>query len=120
VFSVGESIVTNVSLFKWDVEGVYRSNAGGSGFSYKGETLDNCDVHQIVLNGDLRTWTLDGSMWLYCNSSSNAEGNAQPLELAGVTNFMMSALPARRTNFQSMTRSAAQDSLAMALTVERL
>ncbi|KAJ2922561.1 hypothetical protein H1R20_g14534, partial [Candolleomyces eurysporus] len=117
VFNVGESLVTNVSLFEWKVEGVYRPNAGGSGFSYRGETLDNCDIQQVALNGDIRTWTLDGSMWLYCNSSSS-EGNGQSLELAGVASFGVSALPARQTNFQRMTRSPAQDSLA--ITIERL
>ena len=117
VFNVGESLVTNVSLFEWKVEAVYRPNAGASGFSYSGETLDNCDVQQAALNIDIRTWTLDGNMWLYCNRSSD-EGNRQPLELAGVASFGVSALPGRRTNFQRMTTSRAQDSLA--LTVEKL
>ena len=60
VFNVGESMVTNSSLFEWKVQAVYQPNAAESGFSYRGETLDHCDITQVALNGDIRTWTVEG------------------------------------------------------------
>ena len=48
VFNAGDTIVTNRSLFDWDVQAVYQPNAAESGFSYSGETLDHCDVTQSI------------------------------------------------------------------------
>jgi hypothetical protein len=38
VFNVGESMVTNSSLFEWKVQAVYQPNAAESGFSYRGDS----------------------------------------------------------------------------------
>jgi hypothetical protein len=84
--------------------------------SRTGETLDHCDVTQVALNGDLRTWTIEGDMYFYCNVQSEGEGNG--LAMAGVASFGVSALPARQSNFLRLTKSASQDGVAN--TVERL
>jgi hypothetical protein len=112
LFNVGESMVTNSSLFEWKVESVYKANAGGSGFSYTGETLDNCDVTQIEFFGDLRTWSIEGTVYMFCAppTQENASENPEGWELAGAAKFGVSGLPAKQTNFQRMAKSAEPNS----------
>ncbi|KAF6758563.1 hypothetical protein DFP72DRAFT_807743 [Ephemerocybe angulata] len=103
VFDVGDSLITNSSLFDWKVDAVFKANAGETGFSYKGGTLENCDVVQVTLFGDLDTWTVEGEILMMCKSPNNAKSqkNSDLVELAGVAKFGVSALAAKQTNFQS-------------------
>jgi hypothetical protein len=114
LFNVGESMVTNSSLFEWKVDSVNKANAGGSGFSYTGETLDNCDVTQIDFFGDLRTWTIEGTVHMFCAppTQENAPKTPQGWELAGAAKFGISGLPAKQSNFRRMAKSADPTSTA--------
>ncbi|KAF6759946.1 hypothetical protein DFP72DRAFT_1004757 [Ephemerocybe angulata] len=82
VFDVGDSLITNSSLFDWSVNAVVKANAGESGFSYKGETLDNCDVIEINLFGDLNTWTVEGQVFMYCEPLAGTDGGTGGLNAA--------------------------------------
>ena len=92
-------MVTNSSIFNWKVGSVFKANAGGSGFSYKGETLDNCDILRIDLLGDLRTWSLDANVYMHCVAPGmeNVPKRREDWELVGVSTFSISALAARQT-----------------------
>ncbi|KAF6757304.1 hypothetical protein DFP72DRAFT_1113259 [Ephemerocybe angulata] len=106
LFNVGDSLITNSSLFDWSVDAIFKANAGDAGYSYKGNTLDNCDVTQVSVFGDLKTWTVEGEIFIYCNSTAADTGDS--VELAGVAKFGVSALAARMTNFQRLAKNAAQ------------
>ncbi|KAF6758566.1 hypothetical protein DFP72DRAFT_844947 [Ephemerocybe angulata] len=109
VFDVRDSLVTNSSLFDWKVDAVLKANAGESGFSYKGDTLDNCDVNQITLLVDLTAWSIEGEMVMNCGSLNDGGGTEDLVELAGVARFGVSVLSVKQTNFQRMAKSGAQD-----------
>ncbi|KAF5342438.1 hypothetical protein D9611_001508 [Ephemerocybe angulata] len=108
LFNVGDSLITNSSLFDWSVDAIFRANAGDAGYSYKGDTMDNCDVIQVSVFGDLKTWTVEGEIFIYCNSTNVDTGDS--IELAAVAKFGVSALAARMTNFQRLAKNAAQGS----------
>ncbi|KAF5311430.1 hypothetical protein D9611_011619 [Ephemerocybe angulata] len=116
VFDVGDSLITNSSLFDWKVDAVFKANAGETGFSYKGGTLENCDVVQVTLFGDLNTWTVEGEILMMCKSPDSAKNqNFDLVELAGVAKFGVSALPAKQTNFQRLAKNAKQGSIMYTL-----
>ncbi|KAF6758270.1 hypothetical protein DFP72DRAFT_845207 [Ephemerocybe angulata] len=82
---------------------------GESGFSYKGDTLDNCDVNQITLLVDLTAWSIEGEVVMNCRSLNDGGGTEDLVELAGVARFGVSVLSVKQTNFQRMAKSGAQD-----------
>ncbi|KAF5342114.1 hypothetical protein D9611_001482 [Ephemerocybe angulata] len=116
VFDVGDSLITNSSLFDWSVNAVVKANAGESGFSYKGETLDNCDVIEINLFGDLNTWTVEGQVFMYCEPLAGTDGGTGGLVvLGGMAKFGVSALAAKQTDFQRLAKNAAHRSIMFTL-----
>lgn len=86
VFNVGESIVTNASIFEWKIAAITRPNAGKSSVAYDGATLDNCDIVQLSSYGDLRTWTLGTTVYVACRGSDG-------LEVVASTTLTLSSLP---------------------------
>ncbi|TEB34781.1 hypothetical protein FA13DRAFT_1729438 [Coprinellus micaceus] len=109
VFNVGDSLVTNASIFEWRLDRVGHPNAADSGFSYKGENLDNCDVVQVAIYGDIRTWSIETNLYIYCSPPGERFGEGD-WDIVGLANFGLSGLPARHTNFQRLAKSARQNS----------
>ncbi|KAF5342325.1 hypothetical protein D9611_001496 [Ephemerocybe angulata] len=89
VFNVGDTLVTNASVFEWKILAITRPNAGKSGVAYSGTTLDSCDVAQMSFYGDLRTWSLEIVAYSACRGSDD-------LEVIAYTSFSLSPLPGRR------------------------
>ncbi|KAF6759960.1 hypothetical protein DFP72DRAFT_1063691 [Ephemerocybe angulata] len=89
VFNVGDTLVTNASIFEWKILAITRPNAGKSGVAYSGTTLDSCDVAQMSFYGDLRTWSLEIVAYSACRGSDD-------LEVIAYTSFSLSPLPGRR------------------------
>jgi hypothetical protein len=86
---VGESLVTNASIFEWKIIAMTRPNAGRSGAAYTGTVVDNCDVVQMNFYGDIRTWSIEIGAYTACRGQDN-------LEVVAFTSMSFSPLPARR------------------------
>lgn len=54
IFSVGDSLLTNYSIFPWTVQaiGAPDTNTFTSSLAYRGMSLENCDVTQMALTAD--------------------------------------------------------------------
>ena len=102
VFNVGESIVTNASLFEWKIVAITRPNAGKSSVAYDGAALDNCDIVQLSSYGDLRTWTLGTTVYVACRGSDG-------LEVVASTTLTFSSLPGYRSPLLRETQSGEND-----------
>lgn len=89
VFNVGESLVTNASIFEWKIIAITRPNAGKSGVAYDGSILNNCDIVQMNFYGDIRTWSIEITAYSACRGQDN-------LEVVASTSMSFSPLPARR------------------------
>lgn len=66
VFNAGDPFTTNYTFFAWSVESITRADAGSSGVSYKGDTLNDCDVSSIYVDGDLRAWSVAFTVVVQC------------------------------------------------------
>ncbi|KAJ7848641.1 hypothetical protein B0H14DRAFT_2767623 [Mycena olivaceomarginata] len=70
VFNLGDTFVTNYTLFQWNIASTLRANAGDSGISYTGWTLEHCDVSSIYMHGDASTYTIDYTVILECRTDA--------------------------------------------------
>lgn len=89
LFNIGDSFVTNYSIFQWVIEAIDTPNAGDSGIDYKGTDLKDCDVASVFLHGDIRTWSVDYTALIACNHTG-------VLEITAKASFSQSSLPGRR------------------------
>jgi hypothetical protein len=46
-------------MFEYSISAIDTANAGDSGFSYRGWTLDNCDITSLFVNADSNTFIID-------------------------------------------------------------
>ena len=99
VFNVGDPFTTNYTFFEWTIESIIQANAGISGISYEGETLNGCDVSSIYADGDLRTWSVAFTVVVECQHGNLYKINAQ-------TSFTISWLPGRNSPLLGMVKSA--------------
>lgn len=72
-FNVGESFVTNTSLFKWEIQTIKQPTTGDAGIAYNGAVLDICDVDKMSYYHDVRIWTAGITAHIACRSRSGAE-----------------------------------------------
>ena len=86
VFNAGDPFRTNYTLFEWTFQSIVRANAGNSGISYKGETLNGCDVSSIYMDGDLRTWSVAITVVVQCQHQNLYTISAK-------TSFISAVLP---------------------------
>jgi hypothetical protein len=98
VFNVGDSFTTNYTLFQWSIESVNKANAGNSGVSYQGSSLEGCDIISIYLNGDMHLLTIDVTVVVACRVTGEFEVNAK-------TMFSMSSLPGKHSPLLGVLRS---------------
>ncbi|KAJ7811071.1 hypothetical protein B0H14DRAFT_3479998 [Mycena olivaceomarginata] len=47
LLGLGDTITTNYTMFEYSISAIDTANAGDSGFSYRGWTLDNCDITSL-------------------------------------------------------------------------
>ncbi|KAJ3503340.1 hypothetical protein NMY22_g18279 [Coprinellus aureogranulatus] len=89
VFNVGDSLVTNASLFEWKIQAITRPTAGRAGIAYNGATFEICDVDRMSFYGDVRTWTIGITTYVWCLGRSG-------VEVVASTTMTLSALPGMR------------------------
>ena len=94
VFNAGDPLTTNYTFFEWTIESITRANAGNSGLSYKGDTLNDCDVSSIYVDGDLRTWSVAFTVVVQC------------YKISAQTSFTISFLPGRNSPLLGTVKSA--------------
>lgn len=110
VFNIGDDFLTNYAIFEWTMESITTPNAGDSGIAYKGVSLKDCDVASVFINGDMRTWTVDFTVVISCQTKDEFEVTAR-------TSFTQTFLPGlRRAALIGSTRSGGnQDPRSAAL-----
>ena len=99
VFNVGDPFTTNYTFFEWTIESITRANAGNSGISYKGATLNDCDVSSIYVDGDLRTWSVAFTVVVQCQHENLYKIGAK-------TSFTIAVLPGRHSPLLGMVKLA--------------
>jgi hypothetical protein len=70
LLSLGDTITTNSSLFQYTIASIDTANAGDSGFSYEGWTLENCDITSLFVNADANTFIIDFTALVSCQASA--------------------------------------------------
>ncbi|KAK7055397.1 hypothetical protein R3P38DRAFT_1355361 [Favolaschia claudopus] len=91
-FNLGDTFTTNNTLFKYNIDSIVNANAGDSGITYKGETLDHCDVTSIYLNADALQHTIDYTAVIECRTdeySFSARTDFSLSTLAGKYNRLL-------------------------------
>ncbi|KAF8879948.1 hypothetical protein BD779DRAFT_1113826 [Infundibulicybe gibba] len=94
VYNAGDKFTTNYTSFRYEIETVDTATAG-TGTTYNGATLEDCDITRLHLNGDIRTWTTDITAVVTCKAKNGFEITAR-------TDFTMSRLPGRRASALSI------------------
>ncbi|KIK10074.1 hypothetical protein K443DRAFT_138215 [Laccaria amethystina LaAM-08-1] len=95
VFNAGDPFTTNYTFFEWTIESITGVNAGNSGISYEGDTLDDCDISTIYVNADLRTWSVAFTVVMQCQH-----------EISAKTSFIISELPGMQLPLLGMVKLA--------------
>ncbi|KAJ7785169.1 hypothetical protein DFH07DRAFT_873058 [Mycena maculata] len=83
LLGLGDTITTNNTLFQYTIAAIDIPNAGDSGFSYQGWTLDNCDITSLYVNGNAQTFVIDFTAVVFCK--------ADALEIAQGNNYQVTA-----------------------------
>jgi len=92
VLMLGDSFVTNSSMFLWDLELVAKANDSSSSLVYKGSTLQGCDVIALYLNGNMNPPTLDVVAVISCKDLDG-------FDVIAKTAFPVSVMPGTYTRF---------------------
>jgi hypothetical protein len=102
VFNLGDAFTTNYRLFEWKIESIRKANAGDSGVSYTGSTLEDCDVSALYVTGDIVTFTVDYTVIVTCKSKLGFELDAR-------TDFSISNMPGKYSPLLGVMRASAID-----------
>ncbi|KAJ7088558.1 hypothetical protein C8R43DRAFT_964947 [Mycena crocata] len=97
VFNLGDAFTTNYTLFQYTIASVVRANAGDSGISYKGNTLENCDVTSLYVHGDVNAYTIEYTAIITCRTND--------FEITARTDFSVSSLAGKYTQLLGVERS---------------
>ncbi|KAJ6526186.1 hypothetical protein DFH09DRAFT_1188077 [Mycena vulgaris] len=71
LLSLGDTLSTNYTLFEYTIASIDTPNAGDSGFSYEGWTLDNCDITSLFVNGNADTFIIDTTALVSCRADAS-------------------------------------------------
>ncbi|KAJ7654559.1 hypothetical protein DFH06DRAFT_1092796 [Mycena polygramma] len=99
LLGLGDTIITNNTLFQYTVASIDKPNAGKSGLAYKGWTLDNCDITSLYVNGNADTFVIDFTALISCR--------ADGLQIAQGNNYQITA----RTDWSESTLDGKYGSL---------
>ncbi|KAJ7079266.1 hypothetical protein B0H15DRAFT_954121 [Mycena belliarum] len=77
LLSLGDTVTTNYTLFQYTLASIEKPNAGDSSLSYKGWTLENCDITSLYVTGNADTFIIDSTVTVSCRAGSTqiAQGN---------------------------------------------
>ncbi|KAJ3521302.1 hypothetical protein NMY22_g12371 [Coprinellus aureogranulatus] len=104
ILNVGDSFLTNASIYEWKIMAIAHPSTKKSGLAYYGTTLDNCDIDQMNLYGELHT----PSMELTANASCKChDGATVVLE----TSLTFSTHPGRHGRYRYSAQHTSADPL---------
>jgi hypothetical protein len=78
-FAVGDTFATTVGLFTWVIQGLAESP-----ISYKGSSLDLCDVGTMTMALDSRSWTASVTVTIGC------KGQLHVIATTGISSSLVS------------------------------
>ncbi|KAF8192657.1 hypothetical protein K438DRAFT_2017864 [Mycena galopus ATCC 62051] len=79
---LGDTVTTNYTLFQYTVALIDQPNAGDAGLSYRGWTLENCDITTLFFNADGWTFSIDHTALVVCQApDAQAAGNGSEITL---------------------------------------
>ncbi|KAJ7032539.1 hypothetical protein C8F04DRAFT_654418 [Mycena alexandri] len=94
LLGLGDTITTNNSLFQYTIASIDVPNAGDSGFSYQGWTLDNCDVTSLYINSDELTF-MDFTALVSCRADAAQIARGNNFEITARADWSESELPGK-------------------------
>ncbi|KAJ7880008.1 hypothetical protein B0H14DRAFT_3434745 [Mycena olivaceomarginata] len=92
VLALGETFNTNYTLFQYSIASIDVPNTGDSGLSYKGWTLDNCDITSLYVNADDRTVNMDLTAIVTCRADGTQVLQGNNYEITARTDWSESTL----------------------------
>ncbi|KAJ7663442.1 hypothetical protein B0H17DRAFT_1019889 [Mycena rosella] len=92
LLSLGDTVSTNYTLFQYTIASIDTPNAGDSGFSYKGWTLDNCDITSLYVNGNANTFIIDLTVLVSCRADESQVVQGNDYEVTLRTDWPQSTL----------------------------
>ncbi|KAJ7178907.1 hypothetical protein C8R46DRAFT_1323105 [Mycena filopes] len=98
VFNLGDTFTTNYTLFQYSIASVVKANAGDSGISYRGSTLEDCDVSSLFVHGDVSTYTIDYTALVTCRTDT--------FEITARNDFSISSLAGKFSPLLGVQRSS--------------
>ncbi|KAF7350314.1 hypothetical protein MVEN_01335700 [Mycena venus] len=97
VFNLGDTFTTNYTLFQYNIASVVGANAGDSGISYTGWTLEDCDITSLYIHGDANAYTIDYTAVVECRNDAYS--------FSARTDFSLSSLVGKYSQFLGVKRS---------------
>jgi len=92
LLGLGDTFTTNYALFQYTMASVDIPNAGISGLSYKGWTLDNCDITSLYVNADAHTFVMDFTAIVSCRADGTQILQGTNYEITARTDWSQSTL----------------------------
>ncbi|KAJ7851481.1 hypothetical protein B0H13DRAFT_2254977 [Mycena leptocephala] len=117
VFNLGDTFTTNYTLFQYNIASVVSANAGDSGISYKGWTLEDCDMTSLFIHGDANAYTIEYTAIVECRNddySFSARTDFSLSSLAGKYNQLL-GVKRLRQNQQQGVLNKTRDSRGLVL-----
>ncbi|KAJ7932088.1 hypothetical protein B0H13DRAFT_2651073 [Mycena leptocephala] len=111
VFNLGDTFTTNYTLFQYNIASVVSANAGDSGISYKGWTLEDCDMTSLFIHGDANAYTIEYTAIVECRNddySFSARTDFSLSSLAGKYNQLLGVKRLRQNQQQGSTDAASR------------
>ncbi|KAJ7431058.1 hypothetical protein B0H11DRAFT_2132556 [Mycena galericulata] len=93
LLGLGDTVTTNNTLFQYTIASIDTANAGDSGVSYKGWTLDNCDITAIYVNGNVATFMVDFTAVVSCAADAVQVAQGTNYEITIRADWSESLLP---------------------------
>ncbi|KAJ7205472.1 hypothetical protein GGX14DRAFT_500612 [Mycena pura] len=92
LLGLGDTITTNYTMFQYTISAIDTANAGDSGFSYQGWTLENCDITSLYVNGNAQTFIIDYTALITCKADANQILSGNDFSISARTDWSESLL----------------------------
>ncbi|KAJ7729473.1 hypothetical protein B0H16DRAFT_1330407 [Mycena metata] len=98
LLGLGDTITTNYTLFQYTIASIDLPNIDGSGLSYRGWTLDNCDITSLFVNADANTFVMDFTALVSCRADEAQILTGNDYQITARTDWQESTLSGKYTS----------------------
>ncbi|KAF7365968.1 hypothetical protein MVEN_00472400 [Mycena venus] len=98
LLQLGDTVTTNYTLFQYVVALIDQPNAGDAGLSYRGWTLENCDIAALFFNADGSTFSIDYTALVACRATDVQVAAGNDFEITLRADWSQSLLQGKYTS----------------------